>query len=225
MELCDFTKNIFKIIKSNENSMKYSKDFIKKTWYYNWLNSIKFQDIDIKYTMTKLNKDDVLPKVIEFSHSYWVDTESVKNELKNLDKCYEIDSSDIKFIVLTKHKIEMQLIHMLKFFEFMKSYFNIEQYERKPIVYFVLTPLEKKFDCEIVNLSRGYAGNTYIHDSTIAELCKRSYDLVLINWTYYGRHDFKTKHTIQPNNGYTLNDPNFHLLDLNVRKYHLYYLI
>jgi hypothetical protein len=36
--------------------------------------------------------------------------------------------------------------------------------------------LQKKLNCEIVNLSRGYAGNTYIHDSTLNEISRRSYD-------------------------------------------------
>ena len=74
------------------------------------------------------------------------------------------------------------------------------------------THLQKKLNCDMVNLSRGYAGNTYMHDSTLAEISERSYDLVIINWTFFGRMDFRTKYPIMPDNAYTLQDPNYHLL-------------
>lgn len=75
--------------------------------------------------------------------------------------------------------------------------------------------LQKKLNCEIVNLSRAYAGNTYIHDSTLEEISLRSYDLVIINWTFFGRVDFKTKFNILPNDEYTLKNPNYESLQKN----------
>lgn len=39
---------------------------------------------------------------------------------------------------------------------------------------------------KIVNLAQSGAGNTYIHEATMSELAKRSYDAVTIMWT--GRH-------------------------------------
>jgi hypothetical protein len=43
----------------------------------------------------------------------------------------------------------------------------------------------------IVNLAQAGAGNTYIHESTIAELAQRSYDFVVIMWTGIHRVDLK----------------------------------
>lgn len=37
-------------------------------------------------------------------------------------------------------------------------------------------------NCNLVNLSLSGAGNAYIHDTTIAELAKRSYDVVVVMW-------------------------------------------
>lgn len=45
--------------------------------------------------------------------------------------------------------------------------------------------------CNIVNLAQAGSGNTYIHESTIEEISKRSYDLVLVQWTYANRIDFR----------------------------------
>lgn len=42
--------------------------------------------------------------------------------------------------------------------------------------------LQSKTGCNIVNLSQCGAGNKYIHQSTITELARREYDLVLIMW-------------------------------------------
>ena len=43
----------------------------------------------------------------------------------------------------------------------------------------------------VTNLAQAGAGNTYIHDTTIAELAQRSYDQVVIMWTGLSRIDFK----------------------------------
>lgn len=45
----------------------------------------------------------------------------------------------------------------------------------------------------IVNLAQAGAGNTYIHESTVAEVAQRPYDLVLIQWTYVDRVDVRVK--------------------------------
>lgn len=47
--------------------------------------------------------------------------------------------------------------------------------------------------CNIVNLAQAGSGNTYIHESTVEEISQRSYDLVLIQWTYANRIDFRVK--------------------------------
>ena len=43
----------------------------------------------------------------------------------------------------------------------------------------------------LVNLAQAGAGNTYIHETTIAELSQRKYDLVIVMWTGIPRIDFK----------------------------------
>lgn len=48
-------------------------------------------------------------------------------------------------------------------------------------------------DCNIVNLAQAGSGNTYIHESTVEEISQRPYDLVLIQWTYANRVDFRVK--------------------------------
>lgn len=48
-------------------------------------------------------------------------------------------------------------------------------------------------NAEIVNLAQAGAGNTYIHESTVAEISQRTYDLVLIQWTYVDRVDIRVK--------------------------------
>lgn len=50
-----------------------------------------------------------------------------------------------------------------------------------------------KQNLNIVNLAQAGAGNTYIHESTVAEIGERPYDLVLVQWTYADRFDFRTK--------------------------------
>jgi len=52
---------------------------------------------------------------------------------------------------------------------------------------------EKIPDCNIVNLSMSAAGNTYLHETTVAEISQRPYDLVLTMWTYAERFDFRAK--------------------------------
>jgi hypothetical protein len=51
--------------------------------------------------------------------------------------------------------------------------------------------LQIKLNCDMVNLSAGGAGNTYIHETTISEISQRSYDLVLIMWTEFNRTDIR----------------------------------
>lgn len=51
--------------------------------------------------------------------------------------------------------------------------------------------LQTKIECDLINLSLPGAGNNYITDSTIAELSKRKYDLVLIMWADFMRLDIK----------------------------------
>ena len=43
----------------------------------------------------------------------------------------------------------------------------------------------------IVNLAQAGAGNTYIHETTVAELAHRPYDFVIIMWTGIHRVDYK----------------------------------
>jgi hypothetical protein len=51
--------------------------------------------------------------------------------------------------------------------------------------------LQEQLNFDMVNLAVAGAGSTYIHESTIAELSQRSYDLVLIMWTDFDRVDHK----------------------------------
>jgi hypothetical protein len=53
--------------------------------------------------------------------------------------------------------------------------------------------LQKKLNCDMVNLAVAGAGNTYIHETTISELSQRSYDLVLIKWSDFNRRDIRVK--------------------------------
>ena len=45
--------------------------------------------------------------------------------------------------------------------------------------------IESELNAKLVNLSQSGSGNTYIHETTIAELAQRNYDLVLIQWPLY----------------------------------------
>ena len=51
--------------------------------------------------------------------------------------------------------------------------------------------LQEQLNCDMVNLALAGAGSTYIHESTIAEISQRSYDLVLIMWTEFDRTDHR----------------------------------
>jgi len=53
--------------------------------------------------------------------------------------------------------------------------------------------LQDHYGADIVNLSQVGSGNTYIHETTIAELSQRKYDLVMIQWTESNRIDYKVK--------------------------------
>jgi hypothetical protein len=53
--------------------------------------------------------------------------------------------------------------------------------------------LQSHFDYSLVNLAQAGSGNTYIHEATVAELSERPYDLVIIQWTYTDRFDFRVK--------------------------------
>ena len=53
--------------------------------------------------------------------------------------------------------------------------------------------LQKQLNFELVNLALSAAGNKYIHDSTITELSKRSYDYVFIMWSGLQRNDIQVE--------------------------------
>jgi hypothetical protein len=56
--------------------------------------------------------------------------------------------------------------------------------------------LQKKLNCDMVNLAVAGAGNTYIHETTVSELSQRSYDLVLIKWTDFDRLDLRVNNPV-----------------------------
>lgn len=53
--------------------------------------------------------------------------------------------------------------------------------------------VQQELNADMVNLSQAGAGITYVHESTIAELCRRKYDLVLLQWPPAIRLDYKVK--------------------------------
>lgn len=53
--------------------------------------------------------------------------------------------------------------------------------------------LQKELNFNLVNLALSGAGNKYIHDSTISELSRRSYDRVFIMWTGLQRNDIQVE--------------------------------
>jgi len=57
--------------------------------------------------------------------------------------------------------------------------------------YYLKNCVKHKFD--MINLAQAGAGNTYIHESIVEEIAQRSYDLVLIQWTYVDRLDIRVK--------------------------------
>lgn len=158
MKLSDFTKYIFKYIKSDPTCIKYSAKFIKNTWYYKWLKSIKIDDINVEYKINKIN--NFLPEIKEMCYCYWVDTDIVIKKIDKLTNLYEIDSKNVKFIVLEDGNNMNQIIELLKYFEFIKKYYSVKL-EKKPIIYFVLTHLQKTFEIknntvDVHNVNSGY---------------------------------------------------------------------
>jgi hypothetical protein len=53
--------------------------------------------------------------------------------------------------------------------------------------------IQQYLNSDLVNLSLSGSGNNYIHETTIAEIAQRSYNLVLIQWSPFIRFDFKVK--------------------------------
>lgn len=57
--------------------------------------------------------------------------------------------------------------------------------------YYLQEKIQTEFN--LVNLSQSGAGNYYLHDSTISEISKRPYDLVMVMWSYIERFDFRVR--------------------------------
>ena len=57
--------------------------------------------------------------------------------------------------------------------------------------YFLMDKLDPSHN--LVNLACAGSGNTYLHESTVSEVSLRSYDLVIIQWAYMNRLDFRVK--------------------------------
>jgi hypothetical protein len=53
--------------------------------------------------------------------------------------------------------------------------------------------VQEHFNADIVNLAQAGSGNSYVCQTTIAELAQRNYDLVLVQWTPFIRFDYKVK--------------------------------
>ena len=51
--------------------------------------------------------------------------------------------------------------------------------------------LQEMCNFDLVNLAQAGAGNTYIQETTVSELSKRSYDYVIIMWSGLSRIDYK----------------------------------
>jgi hypothetical protein len=70
-----------------------------------------------------------------------------------------------------------------------------------PAVSFQTWPdyLKKKTGHEVVNLAQDGAGSTYIHDSTILELSRRNYDLVVIQWVDFERIEYRVNQKMAEN--------------------------
>ena len=75
--------------------------------------------------------------------------------------------------------------------------------------------LQKKLDCEIINLSLVGAGNYYIQHTIISELSERSYDLVIPFWNNYLWVDFRNIGHHQEENPLNTLNPHKHLLKRN----------
>lgn len=74
---------------------------------------------------------------------------------------------------------------------FMKLLINGSSVARGPNTWPYL--LQQRLKSNLVNLSQAGAGNHYICDTTIDELSKRSYDLVIVMWADFRRIDIKVK--------------------------------
>lgn len=53
--------------------------------------------------------------------------------------------------------------------------------------------LQSRLGCDLVNLSQAGAGNTYIQETTVAELAERDYDFVIVMWSGLARIDFRVE--------------------------------
>ena len=53
--------------------------------------------------------------------------------------------------------------------------------------------LQQDFGFDLVNLALSGAGNTYIHNATISELSRRTYDFVFVMWTGLQRNDIQVE--------------------------------
>jgi hypothetical protein len=53
------------------------------------------------------------------------------------------------------------------------------------------TLIQQELKCDLVNLSVAGCGNSYIQETTIAELAQRKYDRVIIMWSPFDRIDVK----------------------------------
>jgi hypothetical protein len=53
------------------------------------------------------------------------------------------------------------------------------------------TLIQQQLGCSLVNLSVAGSGNTYIQETTIAELAQRKYDRVIVMWSPFDRFDVK----------------------------------
>lgn len=71
----------------------------------------------------------------------------------------------------------------------MKTLINGCSFSRGPISWPYY--LENIDQTQVINLACAGAGNTYIFESTVQELCRESYDLVLVMWTGISRVDLK----------------------------------
>ena len=71
----------------------------------------------------------------------------------------------------------------------MKTLINGCSFSRGPNSWpYYLKSIDQK---QLVNLAQAGAGNSFIHESTISELSRREYDLVLIMWSGISRIDYK----------------------------------
>lgn len=53
--------------------------------------------------------------------------------------------------------------------------------------------VQRELTADLVNLAQAGSGNSYVHETTIAEIAQRDYDLVLVQWTAFTRFDYKVE--------------------------------